>query len=276
MTMNNLRQMLEESIAYLRQQTQWEPHVAVVLGSGLQRLADACEHEHAIPYHEIPHMPRSTAPSHRGLLLFGTWSGVPVVIMQGRVHYYEGYSMQQVTYGVRLLRALGVQTLVLTNAAGALNPLFRRGDVMLIADHINLMGDSPLIGPNDDTLGPRFPDMSDPYSERLRAIARTVALENRILLREGVLVAVHGPNLETKAEYRFLRAIGADAVGMSTVPETIAAVHSGMQVLAFSILTDECFPDALRAVTAEEIIAAAEEAAPKLERIVSGVLPHLR
>lgn len=140
--MNNLRQMLEESIAYLRQQTQWEPHVAVVLGSGLQRLADACEHEHAIPYHEIPHMPRSTAPSHRGLLLFGTWSGVPVVIMQGRVHYYEGYSMQQVTYGVRLLRALGVQTLVLTNAAGALNPLFRRGDVMLIADHINLMGDS--------------------------------------------------------------------------------------------------------------------------------------
>ncbi|GBD05991.1 MAG: purine-nucleoside phosphorylase [Chlorobi bacterium NICIL-2] len=274
--MNNLRQMLEESIAYLRQQTQWEPHVAVVLGSGLQRLADACEHEHAIPYHEIPHMPRSTAPSHRGLLLFGTWSGVPVVIMQGRVHYYEGYSMQQVTYGVRLLRALGVQTLVLTNAAGALNPLFRRGDVMLIADHINLMGDSPLIGPNDDTLGPRFPDMSDPYSERLRAIARTVALENRILLREGVLVAVHGPNLETKAEYRFLRAIGADAVGMSTVPETIAAVHSGMQVLAFSILTDECFPDALRAVTAEEIIAAAEEAAPKLERIVSGVLPHLR
>jgi purine-nucleoside phosphorylase len=276
MTMNNLRQMLEESLAYLHQQTHWQPHVAVVLGSGLQRLADACKLEHSIPYGEIPHMPRSTAPSHRGQLLLGTWSGVRVAIMQGRVHYYEGYSMQQVTYGVRLLRALGVRTLVLTNAAGALNPLFRRGDVMLIADHINLMGDSPLIGPNDDTLGPRFPDMSDPYPESLRAIARTVALENRILLREGVLVAVHGPNLETKAEYRFLRAIGADAVGMSTVPETIAAVHGGMQVLAFSILTDECFPDALRAVTAEEIIAAAEEAAPKLERIVSGVLPHLR
>ncbi|GIV51943.1 MAG: purine nucleoside phosphorylase [Candidatus Kapaibacterium sp.] len=274
--MNNLRQMLEESLGYLRQQTQWEPHVAVVLGSGLQRLADACKLEHSIPYGEIPHMPRTTAPSHRGLLLFGTWSGVPVAIMQGRLHYYEGYSMTQVTFGIRLLRALGVRTLILTNAAGALNPLFRRGDVMLIADHINLMGDSPLIGPNDDTLGPRFPDMSDPYAERLRAIAQTVALENRILLREGVLVAVHGPNLETKAEYRFLRAIGADAVGMSTVPETIAAVHSGMQVLAFSILTDECFPDALRAVTAEEIIAAAEEAAPKLERIVSGVLPHLR
>ncbi|RMF35864.1 MAG: purine-nucleoside phosphorylase [Chlorobiota bacterium] len=274
--MNNLRQMLEESLAYLHQQTHWQPHVAVVLGSGLQRLADACKLEHSIPYGEIPHMPRSTAPSHRGQLLLGTWSGVRVAIMQGRVHYYEGYSMQQVTYGVRLLRALGVRTLALTNAAGALNPLFRRGDVMLIADHINLMGDSPLIGPNDDTLGPRFPDMSDPYPESLRAIARTVALENRILLREGVLVAVHGPNLETKAEYRFLRAIGADAVGMSTVPETIAAVHGGMQVLAFSILTDECFPDALRAVTAEEIIAAAEEAAPKLERIVSGVLPHLR
>lgn len=273
--MNNLRQMLQDSLAYLRQQIEWNPCVAVVLGSGLQRIAEACELEYAVPYGEIPHMPRSTAPGHRGQLLLGTWSGVPVAILQGRVHYYEGYSMQQVAYGVRLLRALGVRTLVLTNAAGALNPLFRRGDVMLIADHINLMGDSPLIGPNDDALGPRFPDMSDPYPERLRTIARTVAIENGTLLREGVLVAVHGPNLETKAEYRFLRAIGADAVGMSTVPETIVAVHGGMQVLALSILTDECFPDALRVVTADEILAAAEEAAPKLERVVSGVLPHL-
>ncbi len=275
MTMQTLGQMLKESLPALRSRITSEPRVGIVLGSGLQRIADACIVESTIPYSEIPHMPRSTAPSHRGQFLVGTWSGVPVMIMQGRVHYYEGYTMQQVTYGIRLMQVMGIRVLVLTNAAGALNPLFRRGDVMLVTDHINLTGDSPLIGPNDDEFGPRFPDMSDPYPESLRALARTVAIEQHITLREGVLVTVHGPNLETRSEYRFLRNIGADAVGMSVVPETIAAVHAGMRVLAFSILTDECFPDALRAVTADEIIAAAQEAAPKLERLVTALLPKL-
>ncbi len=275
MTMQTLAQMLKESLPALRSRITSEPRVGIVLGSGLQRIADACTVESMIPYSEIPYMPRSTAPSHRGQFLVGTWSGVPVMIMQGRVHYYEGYTMQQVTYGVRLMQAMGIRVLVLTNAAGALNPLFRRGDVMLVADHINLIGDSPLMGPNDDEFGPRFPDMSDPYPESLRVLARAVAVEGHITLREGVLVAVHGPNLETRAEYRFLRNIGADAVGMSVVPETIAAVHAGMRVLAFSILTDECFPDALRAVTADEIIAAAQEAAPKLEWLITALLPKL-
>ncbi len=273
--MHNLRQQLEESIAAIRTITTHVPTVGIVLGTGLDRLAQRCSVEASIPYAEIPHMPRSTAPSHRGQLLLGQWAGVPVAIMQGRVHYYEGYSMEQVTYGVRLLKALGVKTVIFTNAAGALNPLFRRGDVMLIADHINLMGSSPLIGPNDDTLGDRFPDMSDAYSAELRSRARQLALEHQIPLQEGVLVAVHGPNLETRAEYRFLRIIGADAVGMSTIPEVIAAVHAKLRVLAFSILTDECFPDALRPVSAAEIIAAAEEASPKLEQLISVLLPTL-
>lgn len=273
--MLNLREMLAESRAAIERQCATAPRIGIVLGTGLQRIADRCTIECTIPYAEIPHMPRSTAPSHRGQLHIGSWSGVPVAIMQGRVHYYEGYTMQQVTYGVRLMAALGIHTLVLTNAAGALNPLFRRGDIMLIADHINLMGDSPLIGPNDDTLGDRFPDMSDAYTASLRELAREVALDERILLREGVLVAVHGPNLETRAEYRFLRTIGADAVGMSTVPEVIAAVHSRLRVLAFSILTDECFPDALQPVSAEEIIAAADRAAPKLERLLAALLPRV-
>jgi len=273
--MHNLRHQLEESIAAIRTRSAHAPSVGIVLGTGLDRLAQRCSVETSIPYADIPHMPRSTAPSHRGHLLLGSWSGVPVAIMQGRVHYYEGYTMQEVTYGVRLLKALGVRVLVLTNAAGALNPLFRRGDIMLIADHINLMGTSPLIGPNDDLLGERFPDMSDPYSAELRDRARQVALEQRIPLREGVLVAVHGPNLETRAEYRFLRTIGADAVGMSTVPEVIAAVHAKLPIVAFSILTDECFPDALHPVSAAEIIAAAEEASPKLEQLISALLPVL-
>lgn len=273
--MLNLRQKLEESCAAIRARCPLVPRVGIVLGSGLQRIAESAHIDAAIPYADIPHMPRSTAPGHRGQLLLGKWAEVPVAIMQGRVHYYEGYSMQEVTYGVRLLKALGVERLVLTNAAGALNPLFRRGEVMMIVDHINLMGDSPLIGPNDDELGDRFPDMSDAYSAELRALARRTALECGILLREGVLVAVHGPNLETRAEYRFLRLIGADAVGMSTVPETIVAVHSRLPVLAFSILTDECFPDALQPVTAAEILAAAEAAAPQLGRLLTALLPQL-
>lgn len=267
--------MLDESVAAIYRHTTFSPRVGIVLGTGLQQIAAECIVECTLSYDEIPHMPCSTAPSHQGKLLLGMWSGVPVAIMQGRVHYYEGYTMQEVTYSVRLLKALGIHTLVLTNAAGALNPLFQRGDLMLITDHINLMGDSPLIGPNDDTLGERFPDMSDAYTATLRQLARSIALEERIPLREGVLVAVHGPNLETRAEYRFLRLIGADAVGMSTVPEVITAVHSRLRVVAFSLLTDECFPDALAPVSAAEIIAIAEATAPKLGQLLSVLLPHL-
>lgn len=273
--MLGLRTQLEESLQVLRTQSKLVPHIGVVLGTGLQHIASSMEVECTVPYTAIPHMPHSTAPSHRGQLLLGHWSNVPVAVMQGRVHYYEGYTMQQVTYGVRLLKALGVHTLVLTNAAGALNPLFRRGDIMLICDHINLMGDSPLIGPNDDTLGDRFPDMSDAYTAVLREHAHHVALECKVRLHEGVLVAVHGPNLETRAEYRFLRGIGADAVGMSVVPEVITAVHSKLRVIAFSLLTDECFPDALQPVSAEEIITIAQDAAPKLARLLDVLIPHL-
>jgi purine-nucleoside phosphorylase len=195
--------------------------------------------------------------------------------MQGRFHRYEGYTLQQVTFPIRVLRALGAETLIVSNACGAMNPLWLAGDLMLIADHINLLGDNPLIGPNDDRLGPRFPDMSATYDEALRAEARAVAAELRIPLREGVYVAVSGPNLETRAEYRFLRGIGADVVGMSTVPEVIVAVHAGMRVLGFSIVTDLCLPDALEPATVERIIGMANRAQPSLTRLVRGVLERL-
>jgi purine-nucleoside phosphorylase len=213
--------------------------------------------------------------SHAGRLLCGTLGGKTVVAMEGRFHRYEGYSLQEVTFPVRVLRALGAETLVVSNACGGMNPLWAAGDLMLIADHINMLGDNPLIGPNDDSLGPRFPDMSDPYDARLRELARAVALEQRIVLREGVYVAVPGPNLETRAEYRFLRAVGADVVGMSTVPEVIVAVHGGMRVLGVSIITDLCLPDALEPATLGKIIAVANRAEPQLTALVRGVLERL-
>jgi purine-nucleoside phosphorylase len=208
-------------------------------------------------------------------LICGTLAGKTVVAMQGRFHRYEGYSLQQVTFPVRVLRALGATTLVVSNACGGLHPLWSAGDLMLIADHINLLGDSPLIGPNDESLGPRFPDLSNVYDPELRALARDVAAEHRVTLREGVYVAVAGPNLETRAEYRFLRAIGADVVGMSTVPEVVVAVHGGMRVLGLSIITDMCLPDALEPATVEKIIAVANRAEPNLTTVVRGVLERL-
>jgi purine-nucleoside phosphorylase len=216
--------------------------------------------------------------SHHGRLIFGTLAGKPVVAMQGRFHYYEGYTMQQVTFPVRVMKFLGVSTLLISNAAGGMNPQFSRGNIMVITDHINLLGDNPLIGVNDETLGPRFPDMSEPYSKRLIGLADAVALDMKIRVEHGVFVAVPGPNLETRAEYRFLRLIGADAVGMSTVPENIVANHMGMKVLGFSIITDECFPDALQPAKVEEIIAVAGATEPKLTAIMKGVverLPHV-
>jgi purine-nucleoside phosphorylase len=228
-----------------------------------------------IDYADIPGFAPSTVESHDGRLLCGTLGGKTVVAMQGRLHRYEGYSLQQVTFPVRVMRALGAETLIVSNACGGMNPLWSAGDLMLIADHINLLGDNPLIGANDDRLGPRFPDLSTPYDASLRAAARAVAADLRITLREGVYVAVSGPSLETRAEYRFLRAIGADVVGMSTVPEVIVAIHAGMRVLGLSIVTDMCLPDALEPATVERIIAVANRAEPPLTRLVRGVLERL-
>ncbi|MDQ3698685.1 MAG: purine-nucleoside phosphorylase [Gemmatimonadota bacterium] len=251
------------------------PEAAIILGTGLGALAGEIMVEEAIDYATIPGFPQSTVESHAGRLLCGTLGGKTVVAMQGRFHRYEGYSLQQATFPVRVLRALGAPILIVSNACGGMHPLWSAGDLMLIADHINLLGDNPLVGPNDDSLGPRFPDMSEPYDARLRQIAREVAAERRIVLREGVYVAVSGPNLETRAEYRFLRSIGADVVGMSTVPEVIVAVHGGMRVLGVSIITDQCLPDALEPAAVEKIIAVANAAEPRLTSLVRGVLERL-
>ena len=250
-------------------------HAAIILGTGLGGLAEQMDVQVAINYSDLPNFPLSTVESHSGRLLCGTLSGKTVVAMQGRFHRYEGYSLQQVTFPVRVLRALGAETLVVSNACGGMHPLWSAGDLMLIADHINLLGDNPLIGPNDETMGARFPDMSEAYDSGLRAIAREVALALGVTLREGVYAAVQGPNLETRAEYRFLRMAGADVVGMSTVPEVIVARHGGMRVLGLSIITDQCLPDALASATIEEIIKVARAAEPKLAAVVRGVLERL-
>jgi purine-nucleoside phosphorylase len=266
---------IEAAAAAVRARFHGTPDVAIILGTGLGGLAAEIDATATIEYHDIPGFPLSTVESHEGRLICGTLAGKTVVAMQGRFHRYEGYSLQQVTFPVRVLRALGATTLVVSNACGGLHPLWSAGDLMLIADHINLLGDSPLIGPNDESLGPRFPDLSNVYDPELRALARDVAAEHRVTLREGVYVAVAGPNLETRAEYRFLRAIGADVVGMSTVPEVVVAVHGGMRVLGLSIITDMCLPDALEPATVEKIIAVANRAEPNLTTVVRGVLERL-
>ena len=251
------------------------PDVAIVLGTGLGGLAREIDVATSVEYADIPGFPLSTVESHAGRLLCGTLGGKTVVAMQGRFHRYEGYSLQQVTFPVRVLRALGATTLMVSNACGGMREEWAPGDLMLIADHINLLGDNPLIGENDDRLGVRFPDMSEPYDAGLRTLARAVASEQGTVLREGVYVAVTGPNLETRAEYRMLRAIGADVVGMSTVPEVIVAVHGGMRVLGVSIITDQCIPETLVPAELETIIATASRAEPQLTALVRGVLERL-
>jgi purine-nucleoside phosphorylase len=259
----------------IRDRSPRRPAAAIILGTGLGGLAKEIKVEAVLPYEEIPGFPLSTVEAHAGRLILGTLSGKPVVAMQGRLHRYEGHSLQQVTFPVRVMHALGAETLMVSNACGGMHPLWAPGDLMLIADHINLLGDNPLIGPHDERLGPRFPEMSQPYDEALRAMARKLALELGITLREGVYVAVTGPNLETRAEYRMLRAMGADVVGMSTVPEVIVAVQEGMKVLGISIITDQCLPDALEPASLEKIIAVANRAEPSLTRLVSGVVERL-
>jgi purine-nucleoside phosphorylase len=266
---------IRQSAEHIRGRWPHTPEVAIILGTGLGKLADAIERPTVIPYPEIPDFPVSTVESHAGRLLCGTLEGKPVIAMQGRFHRYEGYTLQQVTFPVRVLRALGATTLVVSNACGVVRPDWNAGELMLIRDHINLLGDNPLIGANDDRLGPRFPDMSQPYDEALRARARDVARQKRITLREGVYVAVPGPNLETRAEYHMIREIGGDVVGMSTVPEVIVAVHGGMKVLGISIITDSAVPETLEETTLEMVIANAGKAEPSLTALVRGVLASI-
>ena len=269
------RERLALAVDAVRARWSRTPDAAVILGTGLGGLADRMAVETAIPYDAIPGMPLSTVESHAGRLLCGTLAGRRVIAMQGRFHRYEGYTLQQVTFPVRVMRALGAETLVVSNACGGMNPFWTPGDLVLIADHINLLGDSPLIGPNEDALGPRFPDMSEPYSQALQEVAVQVATEKKIPLRRGVYVAVPGPNLETRAEYRMLRTLGADVVGMSTVPEVIVAVHGGMQVVGISIITDACMPDALEVADITKIIAVANRAEPKLTELVEGIVERI-
>jgi purine-nucleoside phosphorylase len=271
----DLLKRIDEARGHIRTVTDASPLVGIVLGTGLGSLADKIENPVRAPYSEIPHFPVSTVESHAGEFVFGELAGVKVVAMSGRVHYYEGYSMLEITFPVRVMKALGCEYLFLSNAAGGMNPLYDAGDVALTVDHINLMGDNPLIGPNEDELGPRFPDMSEPYDRKLIEIAEEVALDERIVLHKGVFVGVAGPNLETAAEYRFLRTIGADLVGMSLVPENIVAVHAGMRVLAFSVVTDLCLPDSLEPADIQKILKMAAEAEPKLTKLVIGVLRRL-
>ena len=259
----------------IRRRAALEPDVAIILGTGLGGVAREIEVEAEVPYEAIPGFPLSTVETHAGKLLLGRLAGRAVVAMQGRFHRYEGYDLRQVTFPVRVMHALGAKTLFVSNACGGMHPLWAPGDLVLISDHINLLGDNPLVGPNDERLGPRFPDMSEPYDPSLRMLARQVALDLGIVLREGVYVAVAGPNLETRAEYRMLRAIGADVVGMSTVPEVIVAGHQGMRTVGISIITDQCLPDALEPADISRIIATAGRAEPRLTRLITGMVERL-
>jgi len=270
--MQGLFAKIEEATNFIRSKWNKQPHAGIILGTGLGSLVEQMQQEVAIDYGEIPHFPRSTAISHRGRLICGTLGDLPVMAMEGRFHMYGGYPLDTITLPVRVFKAMGAKLLVVSNACGGMNPYYQCGDIMVIDDHINLMGGNPLIGVNDDRLGPRFPDMSQPYDRALVDRAMEVARKQNIVAHKGVFVAVSGPNLETRAEYRFLRLIGADVVGMSTVPEVIVAIHAGLKVVGFSIITDMCFPDSLEAADVPKIIANANAAEPKLRALVMGVL----
>ena len=263
---------MTEASAAIRNVWKETPQAGIILGTGLGDLAEQIEIQASFDYEEIPNFPCSTATSHRGRLVCGRLEGLPVLAMEGRFHMYEGYSLKEITLPVRVMKHMGARLLVVSNACGGMNPYHRCGDIMLIDDHINLLGDNPLIGINDDRLGPRFPDMSEPYDRGLIEQVMEIARQQNIHLHRGVFVAVSGPNLETRAEYRFLRQIGADAVGMSTVPEVIVAVHCGLPVVGFSIITDLCFPDALEPANVARIIANANAAEPNLRTLVTKLL----
>jgi purine-nucleoside phosphorylase len=273
--MSTLRKQIDETVNYIRKHTSASPEIGIVLGTGLGDLAKEIDSEVELSYENIPHFPISTVETHEGKLIFGKLMNRAVVAMQGRFHYYEGYTMQQITFPIRVMKFFGVKTLVISNACGGMNPLFHKGDLMIMDDHINLLGDNPLIGINDDDLGPRFPDMSEPYSRRLIQLAEEIALEEKMRIQKGVYVAVAGPNLETRAEYRFLRHIGADVVGMSTVPEVIVARHMGLEVFGISVITDECLPDALEPASVPDIIKTANQAQPFLTLLMKRLIEQL-
>ncbi|QDT07521.1 Purine nucleoside phosphorylase 1 [Rubripirellula lacrimiformis] len=270
--MLDLYDKIQEAAAAIRKEFTVVPQVGIILGTGLGDLVKEIEVTASIEYGDIPHFPTSTATSHRGRLVCGTLDGVPVVVMEGRFHMYEGYPLKQITLPVRVFKELGCELLVVSNACGGLNPYFQNGDIMVIEDQINLMGDNPLIGINDDRLGPRFPDMCEPYDQAWVDRVIKIGRDQGMGLHKGVFVAVAGPNLETRAEYRYLRMIGADVVGMSTVPETIVAVHCGIKAIGLSVITDMCLPDALKPADVTEIIATANDAAPRLVAIVRGIV----
>ena len=272
--MQGLYEQIEAAAAAVRAQWSQTPRAGIILGTGLGNVAGDIDSPVTIDYEAIPHFPCSTATSHRGRLVCGTLAGVPVVAMEGRFHQYEGYPLSQITLPVRVMKALGADLLIVSQAVGGMNPLYRAGDVMIIDDHINLMGDNPLIGVNDDRLGPRFPDMSAPYTPELIEVALETARRENIVAHRGVTVAAGGTNMEDPPKKPFLRMGGADVVGMSTVPEALVAVHAGMRVFGLSVITDMCLPDALQAANVEEIIAVAKAAQPKLRALVMGVLAH--
>lgn len=272
--MLELYDQIQEACEVIKSKWDKTPHAGIILGTGLGSLAGEIEVDVDFDYEEIPHFLKSTATSHKGRLVCGTLCGVPVMAMEGRHHMYEGYPLKQITLPVRVFKAMGAELMITSNAAGGMNPFYSCGDVMVIDDHINLMGDNPLIGINDDRLGPRFPDMCEPYDRQLGEVALEVARKENFAAHRGVFVAVAGPNLETRAEYRFLRQIGCDAVGMSTVPEVIVAVHASLRTVGLSVITDMCLADALQPANVEEIIRIAGEAEPKLRAMVLGVLEH--
>lgn len=267
---------VREAVDFIRTKWSGSAKAGIVLGTGLGNLARQIEAELTLPYEEIPNFPRSTVTTHAGNLVIGKLRGVPVIAMEGRFHAYEGYDPKEITFPVRVIRALGAETLFVSNACGGMNPQYRQGDIMVIEDHINLLGVNPLVGINDDRLGPRFPDMCEPYDKTMIDLALEIARKENFACHKGIYVAVLGPNLETRAEYRFLRAIGADVVGMSTVPEVLVAIHCGMKVLGLSIITDMALPDALKPGELDEIIATANAAEPKLTKIVCGVIETLK
>lgn len=273
--MTSLFEQVEQAAAAIRAKTKLSPKIGIILGSGLGNLTEEIQADASIEYGDIPNFLKSTAPGHKGRIVVGTLSGKPVVAMEGRFHPYEGYDLAKITLPVRVMKALGCDSLLVSNACGGMNPQYSKGDIMLIEDHINLIGGNPLIGPNDERLGPRFPDMSQPYCKKLIALAKEIAVEQKLPVQQGVYVAVTGPNLETRAEYRFLRGIGADVVGMSTVPEVIVAVHSAMRVAGFSIITDMCLPDALEEAHVDEILATAAAAEKKLRVLVKELVARM-
>jgi purine-nucleoside phosphorylase len=273
--MASVYDMIQEAKIAIEKQCQRAPHIGIILGTGLGKLAEYIEKATAIPYEKVPHFPLSTVEQHAGKLILGTLSNKKVMAMQGRFHFYEGYSLQQIVFPVQVMRAMGVTTLIVSNACGGLNPLYPPGTIMVITDHINLLPGNPLIGPNDHRIGQRYPDMSEPYSKKLIELVAKVAMENHIRIERGVYAAMTGPSLETRAEYRMLRLLGADAIGMSTIPEVIAAVHAGMKVLGLSVVTDACLPDALEPADIRKIIATANKTEPVLVTLIQKTLALL-